>query len=194
VKYFAPIGVLAISLALTACGSGGDSSTVTPNTAPQSTASSRSNPAPADSHSSNSSQHPKLSMSKAEIAKLPKLEIGVPSTPVPKRLVINDLRKGTGAAVKQHDAVLVRYFSVSYAQALKKSRSGRYGPSRFGMNEVVDGWKLGLPGMRVGGRRELIVPPKLHFRAWKPEQGYPNWTTIYVIDLLGVEKGGAGSF
>jgi FKBP-type peptidyl-prolyl cis-trans isomerase len=44
--------------------------------------------------------------------------------------------------------------------------------------------------MKVGGRRELAVPPRLHYR----KQGLLNWTQIYVIDLLAVYPGGAASF
>jgi peptidylprolyl isomerase len=124
-------------------------------------------------------------MSKAEIAKLPKLEIRQRTGPPPKGLVVNDLRQGSGAAIKPKDAILVNYFSVKYGEALKKSRTGGYGATKFGLNEVIKGWELGLPGMKVGGRRELIVPPKL---------GYRGWTLIYVIDLLAVYPGGAASF
>lgn len=152
------IGVLLVSMALVSCGAGDSSST-------------------SGSQPPNSPQKPQLAMSKAEIAKLPKLTIGVPSGPPPKKLVITDLRKGSGAAVTAKDKVLVKYFSVKYGEALRSSRTGHYGPSEFGLNEVVKGWKLGLPGMKVGGRRELTVPPRL---------GYRGMTLIYVIDLLAV--------
>lgn len=128
-------------------------------------------------------------MSKAEIAKLPKLEVRKRSGPPPKKLVVNDLRQGSGAAVTKKDAVLVHYFEVSYSEALERSRTGAYGPHRFGLNEVVKGWELGLPGMKVGGRRELVVPPKLVYPRWKPSWGYAPYTDIYVIDLLGIGPG-----
>lgn len=126
-------------------------------------------------------------MSKAEIAKLPKLTIEKQSGPPPRHLKIIDLRKGTGAAVTKRDAVTVRYYAVNYPEALKRSRSGLFGPQRFGLDETVKGWTVGLPGMKVGGRRELIVPPKLHYPRWRPSWGYAPYVTIYLIDLVGVE-------
>jgi peptidylprolyl isomerase len=123
-------------------------------------------------------------MSKQELAALPSLTIARQDGPPPKHLTVIDLRKGTGRAVTKQDAILVRFFDVKYGEAAKESRTGLYGPTKFGMNEVVKGWELGLPGMRVGGRRELIVPPKL---------GYRGWTLIYVVDLIAIEPGGAGN-
>jgi peptidylprolyl isomerase len=127
----------------------------------------------------------RLAITKAEHAKSPSITITRRSGPPPQHLIVHDLRKGKGAAVTPKDAIVVSYFSNTYENALKESRTGRYGPSRFGMNEVIKGWALGLPGMKAGGRRELIVPPKL---------GYEGFTGIYVIDLLAVERNGAASF
>jgi peptidylprolyl isomerase len=80
------------------------------------------------------------------------------------------------------DAIVVSYYSENFNEARGKRRVGSYGQSRFGMNEVIPGWVKGLPGMRVGSRRELIVPPGL---------GYRGHTLIYVIDLLAVQRNGA---
>ena len=130
-----------------------------------------------------SSPHLKLKLSKREIAKLPKLTVAKRNGPRPKHLVVRDLRKGTGVRITKKDAMVVDFYDVKYRAARVKSHTGHYGPTTFGMRDVIKGWALGLPGMRVGGRRELIVPPKL---------GYRGMTLIYVIDLLAVKKGGAG--
>ena len=133
-------------------------------------------------------------MSRMEIAKLPRLRIAKQSGPPPRQLRVIDLRKGSGAVVTDKDAVLVRYFEAGYSEALKQSKTGLFGPHKFGLNEVVRGWRVGLPGMKVGGRRELIVPPRLVFPNWKPSWGYAPYTNIYVIDLIGLERGGAEGF
>lgn len=120
-------------------------------------------------------------IAKAEHSKPPAITIGRRHGKPPTHLVVRDLRKGTGARLKPTDAIVVNYFSNTYEKALKESKTGHYGPSRFAMNEVIRGWALGLPGMRVGGRRELIVPKRL---------GYEGFVGIYVIDLLAVERHG----
>jgi peptidylprolyl isomerase len=134
---------------------------------------------------------PNDAMSKREIAKLPKLTIAKQSGPPPKHLKVIDFRKGWGSAVTKNDAAYVRYYLVSYPEALKRSHTGRYGPRSFGLNEVVKGWEVALPGMKVGGRRELILPPKYVYPRWKPSWGYTPYVDIYLIDLLAVERGGA---
>jgi peptidylprolyl isomerase len=161
---------------LTACGSGAPSQRVVEGQRPDTS-----------DHSPKEVQKPQLAMSRAEIAQLPEFKVRVPTKSPPKKLVVHDLRKGSGAEIRPNDAILVDFFNVRYepGKSFKTTPTTRNSPERFGLNEVIEGWKKGLPGMRVGGRRELIVPPEL---------GYRGWTLIYVIDLLAVYRGGATSF
>jgi peptidylprolyl isomerase len=188
-KFLALIAAGLIGMALTACGgSGSDSSTT------QSSASGSAKPTKL--HVGHGDKlvpvpGPGDEMSKREIAKLPKLTIAKQSGPPPKHLKTIDFRKGWGTALTKNDAAYVRYYVVSYPEALKESQTGRYGPRSFGMNEVVKGWEVGLPGMKVGGRRELILPPKYVYPRWKPSWGFTPYVDIYLIDLLAVEHGGA---
>src|SRR4249919_538349 len=115
-------------------------------------------------------------MSSAEIAKLPEIRIGTLLGPKPQKLVIHDLRKGSGAAMKRGDTILIDWAEVPYGKALEASPSERQ--LKFSFGKYIEGWEDGLPGMRVGGRRELIVPPRL---------GDTGFTMIYVVDLLGIE-------
>jgi peptidylprolyl isomerase len=187
--FLAAAAVLAASL-LTACGGTAHQQSAAHEPAPTQSASTSS---PAQAERKSSAPRRALNMSKEAIAHLPRLTIHRRSGTPPRKLVVRDIRKGWGARVRADDAVVVRYFEVSYATAEKKSSAGQFGPTRFGMNEVIKAWDLGLPGMRVGGRRELIVPPQVHFAKGIGKVGSPHWTDIYVIDLLGVEPGGAGS-
>jgi hypothetical protein len=132
-------------------------------------------------------------MSKAEIAKLPPLRIPRPTGAPPHHLTIIDLRKGSGPGVPKGDLVTNRekvyisYFDVSYPDALKGHLTGQYGPRKYLLEEIPKGEALGLVGMKGGGRREIVTPPKLVFPRWKPSWGYTPYVDIYVIDLLGME-------
>lgn len=132
-------------------------------------------------------------MSKAEVAKLPPLKIPTASGPPPKRFEIVDLRKGSGPVVTKADAVSIRWAEDTYPQARKGSQGGLSGgvASRKGWGlaeEASNAFLVGLPGMRVGGRRELIVPPKVAYPRWQPSWGYAPYVSVYVVDLLGVER------
>jgi len=149
-------GTLLAALALAGCGGGGDGS-------------------------SESSEKLITAMSKAEIAKLSEPKVSLPPGPPPTKLVVKDLREGTGAAAKPSDAVIVNEVGLSYktGEVFESTWSGPAPrPSRFPLEEVIQGWEEGLPGMKVGGQRELIVPSKL---------AYGQGAVLYVIDLLGVE-------
>jgi peptidylprolyl isomerase len=130
-------------------------------------------------------------MSKAEIAKLPPLRIPRTKGLPPHRLETVDLRRGSGVAVAKSDVVSIRFVEDTYPEALQSRQGGLSGgevrwPS-WSLEEASRGIRLGLPGMKVGGRRELIVPPKVAYPRWKPSWGYAPYVSVYVVDLLGVE-------
>jgi len=116
--------------------------------------------------------------------------VKVPKGPPPTHLVIKDLTKGTGRPATKGSAVSVHYVGVSWSTGKQFDASWDRGqPFGFtlGTGNVIQGWEEGIPGMRVGGRRELIIPPDLAYGA----QGYPpsikpNETLIFVIDLVAV--------
>ncbi len=132
-----------------------------------------------------------LAMSKEEVAKLPPLKIPKASGPPPHRFTAIDLRKGSGAVVGKTDAVSIRFIEDTYPQALEGRQGALSGGvvrwSNWSLSEASRGLRFGLPGMKVGGRRELIVPPKVAYPHWKPSWGYAPYVSVYVVDLLGVE-------
>lgn len=118
-----------------------------------------------------------------------KPKITVPSGPAPKQLEVEDLVVGDGAAAKAGDKVTVNYVGVGYDSKKEFDTSWGRGPFTFtlGSGEVIPGWDEGIVGMKVGGRRELTIPPEM---AYGPE-GYPpsigpNETLIFVADLVSV--------
>jgi len=169
-KFIALIGVILAGLQIGAC-SGGESDDISTTVAVKTEK--------ASSHVPPGPPRPKLAMTKAERAKLPKITVSAPDATPPRKLVVSDLRKGTGAVVTPHDSIEVNFFSMPYGRAFKDGKAGHYGPTEFSLDAVVKGWEIGLPGMRVGGRRKLIVPPNL---------GYLDVTLIYVVDVLAVRR------
>lgn len=125
----------------------------------------------------------------AEAGELP--ELNVPSGPPPEKLVIEDVKPGSGAAAKAGDEVTVHYVGVLY-EGGELFDSNWKGDKPFSFNlgnsEVIKGWDQGLQGMKVGGRRELIVPPDLGYGS---EGIYPtippNATLVFLVELLKVK-------
>jgi len=125
---------------------------------------------------------------KEDISKKPK--VTVPSGPPPQKLEKTDLVEGTGAEAKAGDEVTVQYVGVGYDSGEEFDASWDRGePFAFplGAGAVIKGWDEGVAGMKVGGRRELVIPPNLAYGpAGSPPAIGPNETLIFVVDLLSV--------
>jgi peptidylprolyl isomerase len=123
-------------------------------------------------------------------------KITVPSGPAPTTLIVRDLIVGTGAEAKTGDTVTVNYVGALYKNAKVFDASWNRNqtfPFTLGVGEVIPGWDKGLTGMRVGGRRELIIPSALGYG--KNGSGTaipPNAALVFIVDLLAV-KPAAGS-
>jgi len=120
-----------------------------------------------------------------------KPKVKVPDGPAPKKLEVVDIVEGDGAEAKAGDEVTVQYVGVGYDSKEEFDSSwSRSEPFTFtlGAGEVIPGWDQGVAGMKVGGRRELIIPPNLAYgSAGSPPVIGPNETLIFVIDLLAVQ-------
>jgi peptidylprolyl isomerase len=107
----------------------------------------------------------------------------------PTELVVRDLERGDGAEATPGKTVTVDYKGGHYDSGEPFDSSWSTGrPFTFllGANQVIDGWDQGLEGMRVGGRRELIVPPELAYGDHGQGAILPNETIVFVVDLLEV--------
>lgn len=120
-----------------------------------------------------------------------KPEVTVPEGAPPKKLEIKEIEAGSGAEAKSGDEVTVQYVGVDYKNGKEFDSSwSRNEPFSFslGAGEVIPGWDQGVEGMKVGGRRELIIPPSLAYgEAGAPPAIAPNETLVFVIDLLEVK-------
>jgi peptidylprolyl isomerase len=112
-----------------------------------------------------------------------------PAGPAPSKLVIKDLIKGTGSEAKSGDPVTVNYVGVLYNGGKVFDASWkRKEPLTFtlGKGQVIPGWDQGVAGMKVGGRRELIIPAELAYgKTGSPPTIPANAPLVFVVDLLG---------
>jgi peptidylprolyl isomerase len=120
-----------------------------------------------------------------------KPRVDVPKGKAPKKLVIKDLKPGTGPAAQDGQTISVQYVGVSFKNGRQFDASWDRGqPFSFplGQGQVIPGWDQGVKGMKVGGRRELIIPPDLAYGAQgSPPAIGPNETLVFVVDLVGVQ-------
>lgn len=117
---------------------------------------------------------------------LTKPEFDAPQGPAPTELVIRDIVVGDGDEAKPGDTVTVHYAGVEYESGEEFDSSWGRGESiQFPLRGLIQGWQDGIPGMKVGGRRELVIPPHL---AYGPAGGHflGGKTLIFIIDLLAV--------
>jgi peptidylprolyl isomerase len=104
---------------------------------------------------------------------------------------IKEIVTGTGAEAHAPESVTVNYVGVLYKGGAEFDSSWRRG-KRFtftlGTNQVISGWDEGVSGMKVGGRRELIVPASFAYGAnglaTQPTAIPPNEALVFVVDLL----------
>ena len=121
--------------------------------------------------------------------------IEAPSDPPPTELESHDIVVGDGATAESGDTVDVQYVGVDYSTGAEFDASwgddGKPGDPPFsfqlGGGQVIPGWDQGVEGMKVGGRRKLVIPPHLGYG----DRGAggaikPGETLIFVVDLLEV--------
>jgi peptidylprolyl isomerase len=112
-----------------------------------------------------------------------------PTGPPPTKLEKKDLIVGTGKEAKAGDTVTVNYVGVLYKGGKEFDASWkRKEPFQFklGQGQVIKGWDEGVPGMKVGGRRELVIPSELAYgKNGSPPTIPANAPLVFVVDLLG---------
>jgi peptidylprolyl isomerase len=171
------IALLVALLALAGCGgddnNSSDESTATPEAAATETPTAT----------------PSATEKPAAPAKKPKVR--VPKGKPPKKLVVKDLKEGTGPPVQAGQTATVQYVGVNFDGGKQFDASWDRGePFSFavGGGQVIPGWDQGVQGMKVGGRRLLVIPPDLGYGPdGQPPVIKPNETLVFVIDLLAIQ-------
>jgi len=183
-RVITPLAVTAVAVA--GCGSSSKAPGIQP--APSAGATQAQVTAPATTTSTTTSvptPKPPSPLSKKPV-------VTVPTGPAPTSLVKKDLIVGTGKPAAEGDTVTVNYVGVLY-------KGGKEFDSSWSRNQtfttplttgsVIPGWVQGIPGMKVGGRRELIIPPNLAYgKAGSGSTIPPNSTLVFVVDLLSVSS------
>lgn len=114
-----------------------------------------------------------------------KPELDAPTEPAPTDLVIEDVVVGDGAEAQPGGTVTVHYLGVDHGSGEEFDSSWGRGQSiSFPLTSLIEGWKRGIPGMKVGGRRILTVPPELAYGPAGSGHQLAGRTLIFVIDLL----------
>ena len=175
--------VLASALALTGCGS----STGAPSTS--------SSPAGGPSTSSECPPGTPASTDyvvgtegvtvTGDIGKAPGVTLGADTSKVAK-LTVCDLVQGTGAAIAAGSSITAQYVGIGALSGKKFDSSWDRGkPATFSLSGVIEGWTKGIPGMKVGGRRLLVIPGALAYGAKPPSADIAaNEALVFVVDAV----------
>jgi peptidylprolyl isomerase len=169
---------IALAIAVAGCGGGSDSST-------------GSGESTESVASTSSTEASKESTESTKAGEKTKPTVTVPKGISPNNFATKEVEEGTGATAKSGDEVTVQYVGVGYDSEEEFDSSwSRNEPLSFtlGAGKVIKGWEQGIEGMKVGGRRELLIPGNLAYGAeGSPPKIGPNETLIFMIDLLAVK-------
>jgi peptidylprolyl isomerase len=161
-KFFISIIIATTALSLTACGG----STVTSST-----------------ESSSDSALPTVSDNAGAKPTISKPEGAAPTT-----LITKDIIEGSGVAAVATSTMTVHYTLLTWSKGEVVESSWDSGsPATFPLANVIAGWQQGIPGMKVGGRRLLVIPSDLGYGAQGAGGAIgPNETLVFVVDVIGI--------
>jgi FKBP-type peptidyl-prolyl cis-trans isomerase len=176
-RFVSPAAAIALALLAAACGSSSSS------------VDSAIQQAPSDAQTS-TAPTATVPTTPANPALAKKPTIARQTGPAPKQLVVRDLVTGTGPAAKAGQTISVQYVGVLYKTGKQFDASWDRGqPFTFalGTGMVIKGWDQGVVGMHVGGRRQLVVPAALAYKAVARPGIPPNSTLVFDVDLLSAQ-------
>ncbi len=116
------------------------------------------------------------------------------------QLIVRDVKVGDGEEIQAGDTAIVDYYGALYSDGRQFDSSWDRGREpleiRIDNGGVIAGWWQGIPGMRIGGRRTLVIPAALGYGRQGQGSIPPNATLYFVVDLLGIRRAtaaGAGA-
>lgn len=109
-----------------------------------------------------------------------------------KELEIVDVEVGTGEEVKPGATITAHYTGALVKNGIIFQSSLDFGKAiTFGLDQVIKGWTLGVPGMKVGGTRRLVIPAEQAYGAHSPAKNIPaNSDLVFDIDLVAIPRNG----
>lgn len=120
-----------------------------------------------------------------DLAHQPTLHAG--AAPKPTKLLTRDLVVGTGPTATAQATVTVAYVGVNYDDGQVFDASWTSGqPAQFPLTGTVPGFGQGISGMKVGGRREIVIPPALGYGNQAQGPIVANETLVFVVDLKSI--------
>lgn len=115
-----------------------------------------------------------------------------PRSATVQELEITDVAVGTGEEVKPGATITAHYTGALVKNGIIFQSSFDAGnPISFGLDQVIAGWTKGVPGMRVGGTRRLVIPADMAYGSNSPAKNIPaNSDLVFDIDLVGIVRNG----
>ena len=112
-----------------------------------------------------------------------------PRTEPVAELEIIDVEVGTGEEVQPGAKITAHYTGALVKNGIIFQSSHDFGEAlTFGLNQVIKGWTVGVPGMKVGGARRLIIPAEMAYGASSPAKNIPaNSDLVFDIDLVAIK-------
>lgn len=105
-------------------------------------------------------------------------------------LEIFDIHPGTGEEVKPGATITAHYTGALVKNGIIFQSSFDMGrPVTFSLNQVIEGWTKGVPGMKVGGTRRLVIPAEMAYGSHSPAKNIPaNSDLVFDIDLVAINQ------
>ena len=117
-----------------------------------------------------------------------KPEITLPGGEPPTELTYSDLIVGEGPEAPEGASVSMHYVGIAWSNGEQFDASWDRGQTLdYPLSDLIVGWQRGVPGMKVGGRRLLVIPPDLGYGPQGTGPIGPNETLVFVIDLVGLQ-------
>lgn len=109
-----------------------------------------------------------------------------------KELEIIDVEEGTGEQVNPGATITAHYTGALVKNGIIFQSSHDFGDAiTFGLNQVISGWTNGVPGMKVGGTRRLVIPAEQAYGSSSPAPNIPaNSDLVFDIDLVAIPRNG----